>query len=181
MKSVLSCALTLAVAMMGCESEGAVDPRVDAPGAQDLAADVTQPPDVAGLGPDAQDVGVADVGAHDAAADAGPDAEPPALVQGCTPTSYQDRTAPGADRDLDWDDAFAGDVERCLMIKVGQGVSWTGDLSEHPVVPEGGTTPSPIVAIGNGFGVSYTFTTPGTFGYLCSTHPPMKGAIFVVP
>jgi hypothetical protein len=184
MKPVLSCALTLAVAVMACESEGTVDRGIDALGTPDLAADVTadatQLPDVAELGPDAQDVMVVDAGAHDAASDAGPDAEPLSL-QGCTPTSYLDRTAAGADRDLDWDDAFAGDVERCLMIKVGQAVSWTGDLSEHPLVPQGGTTPSPIVAIGNGFGVSYTFTTPGSFGYLCSTHPPMKGAIFVVP
>jgi hypothetical protein len=184
MKAVLSCALTLALAVMACGSDGDVDRRIDAPGAQDLAADVTPALDVAELHPHGEDA-AAEVGAPDAASDAGAadtgaDAEPPAL-QGCTPTSYLDRTGPGADRDLAWVEAFADDVERCLMIEVGQNVSWTGDLSDHPLVPQGGTTPSPIVAIGNGSGVSYTFTTTGSFGYLCSTHPPMKGAIFVVP
>jgi hypothetical protein len=181
MKAALSCALTLAMAVMACGSDGDGDPSVDALGTPDTAAaDMTRPPDVAEgtadalaeVNPDVQDAAVA--------ADAGPDAEPPAL-QGCTPTSYLDRTAAGADRDLNWVEAFSGDVERCLMIKAGQSVAWTGDLSEHPLVPEGGTTPSPIVAVGNGFGVTYTFPAPGSFGYLCSTHPPMKGVIFVVP
>lgn len=63
-------------------------------------------------------------------------------------------------------------------MRVGQSVSWIGDLDHHPLGGSGGDTPNPISLHQNG---SVTFMRAGTFGYVCLAHSPMKGAIQVLP
>jgi hypothetical protein len=100
------------------------------------------------------------------------------VVQGCQPTQYLDRTAPGADRDLLWDFSIATDPERCLQVQAGQSVKWnSNDFEFHPLDPQGGDTPNPIANHQNGLVV---FPSTGIFGYVCGAHSSMKGAIKVV-
>jgi hypothetical protein len=104
----------------------------------------------------------------------------PLLINGCD--RFVDRTAPSASRNLTWDHGIEHDPSRCLQIRVGQTVTWTGDFNEHPLGPYGGTLPSPIAGLSQG-NASYqtSFDTPGTYGYLCGDHPEMVGAIHVQP
>ena len=115
--------------------------------------------------------------ASDAAAD---------LVEGCT--TFVDRTDPtNTDgRVLLWDPSIAVDDSRCLQIKVGQTVTWgdgsggPGDFKNHPLIAFEGDDNNPIENLIYATGV-VTFDAPGTFGYVCGTHPAMKGAVKVVP
>jgi plastocyanin len=102
------------------------------------------------------------------------------VVQNCQPDQYVDRTAPGADRQLTWDFGIASDPERCMQVRVGQTVVWdvVGSFDLHPLAGQGGDMPNPITSHQNG---SVTFTSPGTFGFVCLNHSTMKGAIRVVP
>ncbi len=98
-------------------------------------------------------------------------------VNGCT--TFVDKTDGAADRSLVFDFDIATNPDRCMKVKVGQDVSWTGVSSFHPLAPSGGTTPSPIQATTTD--ATVTFTAAGTFGYVCSNHASMTGAIQVVP
>jgi hypothetical protein len=100
------------------------------------------------------------------------------VVQGCQPDQYVDRTATNADREIFWDFTIFGDPERCMQVRVGQTVTWGPDLESHPLAGQGGDMPNPINLHENG---SVTFVAPGTFGYFCTSHTSMKGAIRVVP
>src|SRR5262249_52925235 len=93
----------------------------------------------------------------------------------CQPSQYLDRTAPGADREILWETSLEHDPERCMQVQVGQTVIWNGDLVEmHPRGANGGDTPNPFVFNRDR---EVTFTTPGTFGYLCLMHQSqMRGA-----
>lgn len=63
-----------------------------------------------------------------------------------------------------------------MRIRVDQGVSFDGDLDNHPMLPSGGDMSSPVG------GAVATFATPGTYGYRCIPHPAeMSGAIHVLP
>jgi hypothetical protein len=99
------------------------------------------------------------------------------IIQNCQPDQYLDRTAADADRTLTWDFSIVSDPERCLQVRVGQTVTWSGDLSIHPLGAQGGDSPNPIANEQLG---QVTFTTVGTFGYTCLVHSSMKGAIKVV-
>jgi plastocyanin len=101
----------------------------------------------------------------DAASDAG------SAVNGCV--QYVDRTSGGDVQTMPWDDDIGFTPERCMKVRVGQTVAFAGDFEEHPLAPYGGDTPSPI-------GEQTLFQQPGVFGYFCTTHPSMNGAIWVV-
>jgi plastocyanin len=108
--------------------------------------------------------------------DAGSDA--PVTLNGCT--TFADHTAANDARTLDWDVTIASSPDRCMKIKAGQSVTWSGNFSTHPLAQAGGDTPSPI---GNGTGTSKTiqFPNPGDYGYVCTVHSTMRGVIQVVP
>jgi hypothetical protein len=90
-------------------------------------------------------------------------------------TSFVDRTAPAAARSLTWDESLRSTAVRCIMIRVGQSVSFDGDFEQHPLLPLGGDEPNPVAA-------SAVYDVPGTYGYYCPVHPlDMNGAILVVP
>lgn len=105
-------------------------------------------------------------------------------LNGCT--TYVDLTAAGAARTITWALPLS-DANKCMKVKTGQSVTWTGSFTSHPLAPQGGTTPNPITSSGattNDAGQStatITFANAGDYGYICSIHASMIGAIQVVP
>lgn len=68
-----------------------------------------------------------------------------------------------------------------VTITAGDTVTWTNqDHAPHNVT----TTSSPVAVHGStmqkGQSWSYTFTTPGTYAYICSIHPDMEATLTVV-
>lgn len=69
-----------------------------------------------------------------------------------------------------------------LSVKVGTKVTWTnkdGDAHTVTSTGSGGPLNSPAMATSDTF--SYTFTTAGTFNYLCTIHPFMTAVVTVTP
>jgi plastocyanin len=67
-----------------------------------------------------------------------------------------------------------------LTITAGDTVTWTNsDQAPHDVT----TTSAPVAIRGSrmekGQSWSYTFSTPGTYAYICSIHPDMKASVIV--
>jgi plastocyanin len=63
-----------------------------------------------------------------------------------------------------------------LVIQAGDTVTWTNlDVVEHTAT--GASFDSGLLAQGESY--SLTFTTPGTYDYLCTPHPTMTGTIVV--
>lgn len=97
----------------------------------------------------------------------------PSYVNGCF--TFVDRTEEAASRSIVWNDALIFDPARCMRVRVGQTVIFSGDHGNHPMMPQGGDTPNPV-------GPTAVFTAAGIFGYECIPHPSeMNGAIQVVP
>lgn len=90
---------------------------------------------------------------------------------------------PGADITFPRTAAPAQYTNRCVKVKVGSDITFSGDFSLHPLEPAGGDTPSPIVRKSAGTDdLTFKVPTAGTFGYQCELHPgSMNGAIQVVP
>lgn len=100
-------------------------------------------------------------------------------VNGCV--DFVDRSALDADRAISWNFDVASDIERCLTIRAGQQVRWTGNFSMHPLQGNGGDSPNPIGEPAGGDTLDVTFSTSGMFGYICDQHVEMRGAIQVLP
>lgn len=81
--------------------------------------------------------------------------------------------------------AAAQYTNRCVKIKAGQSVTFTGEFPNHPLQSFAGDTPSPIPAITDNVpsgSLTITFPNAGSFGYRCQAHPlVMNGAVKVVP
>jgi len=67
----------------------------------------------------------------------------------------------------------------CLRIKKGGTVTWNGDLGSHPLAPKGGDSATPISTVSSGSAKAFTFDAPGTYGFVCTVHGSMTGAILV--
>lgn len=66
-----------------------------------------------------------------------------------------------------------------LTITAGDTVTWTNlDAIEHTATSTSGAFDSGLLAQNESW--SLTFTTPGTYDYLCTPHPTMTGQIVVV-
>ena len=66
-----------------------------------------------------------------------------------------------------------------LTITAGDTVTWTNlDAVEHTATAIDGSWDTGL--LGEGDSASITFTTPGTYDYLCTPHPSMTGRIVVV-
>lgn len=64
-----------------------------------------------------------------------------------------------------------------IEVKSGETVEWAnGDLTPHNATAEGMFNSG---AINAGASWSHTFTQPGTFPYVCTFHPEMKGVVVV--
>ena len=71
-------------------------------------------------------------------------------------------------------------VPATVTVKAGSTVTWTNkDEDPHTVVADGGAFRSE--ALGSGGTYSFTFPTAGTFDYVCSVHPFMRGNVVVTP
>ncbi len=71
-------------------------------------------------------------------------------------------------------------VEPLIKVKVGTTVTWTNkDGVRHNVAPDGDSDLPEGKLIGNNETYSYTFDKAGTFDYLCTPHPYMKGTVVV--
>jgi hypothetical protein len=92
-------------------------------------------------------------------------------VNGCV--EFDDRSAGDPLQTMPWDDDITYARERCMKVRVGQTVIFAGDFEEHPLAPRGGDTPSPIAE-------QTQLTEVGVFGFFCTSHPNMNGAIWVV-
>jgi plastocyanin len=82
------------------------------------------------------------------------------------------------------DDKEAPFVPNCVTIKAGQTVTWTGDLTAHPLIPrEDSTVPNPILPTGSGVTqATATFLCPGDFNFSCRVHrDAMLGTVRVIP
>jgi len=69
-----------------------------------------------------------------------------------------------------------------LRVTQGDTVTWTNlDSVEHDVVVTSGPEPirSPLLSRGESW--SHTFTTPGSYSYICSLHPDMRAAVAADP
>jgi plastocyanin len=65
-----------------------------------------------------------------------------------------------------------------LTVTSGDTVTWTNeDSAAHTATSATGAFDSGDLAQGESF--SFTFTTPGTYAYICSPHPDMTGQIVV--
>ncbi|ORV60162.1 amidase [Mycobacterium europaeum] len=65
-----------------------------------------------------------------------------------------------------------------LTVAVGTTVTWTNrDEEPHTVAASDGSFHSP--GMGTGATFTHTFTAPGTFDYVCSIHPMMRGTVVV--
>lgn len=68
-----------------------------------------------------------------------------------------------------------------ITVKAGTTVTWTNnDTTQHDVKPDQESDAfrgSDLLARGDSY--SFTFNTPGTYTYICSPHPYMKGTVIV--
>ena len=65
-----------------------------------------------------------------------------------------------------------------LTVQAGSTVTWTNsDEEPHTVAASDGSFRSP--GMGTGATFSHTFSTAGTFDYVCSIHPMMHGTVVV--
>jgi hypothetical protein len=106
--------------------------------------------------------------------DAGVDAAP-VVLNDCK--AFKDLSGAADTRTIPWTIPLVA-PERCMTIKKGQTVTWNGDFGPHPLVVKGGDLPSPIADVDPAVKTA-TFDTAGLFGYECSNHPSMIGAINV--
>ena len=110
----------------------------------------------------------------------------PKLINGCV--TFQDGTLMAGDRYIDWGTGtgtpalFPALAERCLTVKVGQTVKFGGDFTAHPLAAAGGGDTPAIPSKSSGQeDYEVPFNTVGTFGYTCTVHASMTGAIHVIP
>ena len=84
--------------------------------------------------------------------------------------------APAADAKVQIDQyAF---LPQRVTVKAGTTVTWTNDDDDsHTVASSSKFFKSKALDTGDKF--SSTFTTPGTYDYICSVHPYMTGAVVV--
>jgi plastocyanin len=102
------------------------------------------------------------------------------VVNGCV--NFENESGPGSNAYIEFKNPLNA-TEKCIQIRVGQVVKFgpSPDFQTHPLVPSGGDTPNPIPAHSTGDDdFSVTFPTVGTYGFKCSNHPTMTGAIKVV-
>jgi len=73
-------------------------------------------------------------------------------------------------------------TKHCIKVKLGDVVTFAGAFGAHPLMPFGGTEPSPIPLTQAGTTLDVTMDTLGDYGFRCMFHPgSMFGAIQVVP
>jgi len=84
--------------------------------------------------------------------------------------------APAADAEVQIEQyAF---LPQRVTVKAGTTVTWSNDDDDsHTVASSSKLFKSKALDTGDKF--SFTFTTPGTYAYICSVHPYMTGTVVV--
>ena len=111
-----------------------------------------------------------------------------AVVNGCNGGDYGDHTTE-PEATIKWDESITESFDRCIKVKQGQTVVFAGDFAAHPLEVSGGDDNNPLANVKERIThpgtpeerVPTPFKTTGVFGYKCSKHPKMAGAILVVP
>src|SRR5581483_6489736 len=66
-----------------------------------------------------------------------------------------------------------------ITVPAGTTLTWVNlDGEEHDVISDDSSVLSPIIEPGQSW--SFTFTTPGTFHYICDLHANMEGTVIVI-
>ena len=92
-----------------------------------------------------------------------------------------------------WNAQITTSPARCLVIRVGERVTFYGDFAEHPLDTNGGTFPTPLAAAatilqdagaplddaGDTTTITVKFQAPGAYGYHCMQHGNETGTIQV--
>ena len=92
--------------------------------------------------------------------------------------TFAARSAPATDAEVDIDQ-FTFLPQR-ITVKAGTTVTWINeDDVPHTVASSSKVFKSKALDTGDKFSFSFTFTTPGTYAYICSVHPYMTGAVVV--
>ena len=151
------CAGTLALALALPALVGAQDPTTEpatAPVPEEPPAETTEPP-------------------TDEAPDEGPAAADPAAAAAVTQATSSTPVAKGAGSVSMIEYAFS---PATVTISVGDTITWTNTGQEdHTATGSGFATGT----VGPGGSASHTFTSAGTFPYVCDFHPNMKGTVVV--
>ena len=101
--------------------------------------------------------------------------------------NWTDATAPGADRSNSFVTAFQAYSKPCLKIKVGQGITFSGDFFTYPLTPacqECGAMTNTSGFVGT---KTFIFEKPGFFGYYAfgwgfpDTGEGTAGNVWVIP
>jgi plastocyanin len=118
------------------------------------------------------------------------DASGPAAICGCTQATAEDDTT-SATVTVSFGGALGpAYAPKCVAIKVGTVVTFSGDFAMHPLRPSPTVSApgNPIVDVGPadaGASASFTFASTGSFGYRCLVHGTedagMCGAVYVLP
>ncbi len=67
-----------------------------------------------------------------------------------------------------------------VTVRAGTTVTWTNkDGEPHTVTERNKAFASPVLSSGQSY--SHTFTTPGSYSYLCTIHPFMVATVVVTP
>ena len=103
------------------------------------------------------------------------DAAPAGPVNGCK--MFDDRSVASASRTIAWMFPLAA-KDRCIAIKAGQSVTWSGDFTMYRVGASGGDSPNPIAGF-DPMTPTVTFPKAGTYGFESPDAPALVGAIEV--
>ena len=114
------------------------------------------------------------------------------VLNGCTMDLYVDASNPMSNREVDFggigESPGFGYSPACMIVGVGQSVTWSGPFDLHPLSP--GSAPSlmmagspdnPIQRVSTGSNATVAFPTPGVYPYFCEQHYAggMSGVIWV--
>lgn len=106
------------------------------------------------------------------------------MAAGCTsppaPSATVSTQAPSSGSSTITIKNFAFDPP-ALTVKPGTTVTWVNQDSAPHLVVSDASAPAAFSSdqLSPGGSYSFTFTTPGTYGYSCSIHPSMKGTVIV--
>lgn len=114
----------------------------------------------------------------------------PSSINGCEPDSYEDHSDADDPRVVGVGAQGLKFTPPCMLIAVGQTVTFEGSLSAHPLGPgrpddpTAGSPDNPIERTASGSSAEFRFEGAGTFPYFCELHGfgsgmGMVGAIYV--
>jgi plastocyanin len=116
-------------------------------------------------------------GSNPAPAPSSPQAQPADAPSGVASRSGKPKAHKSASANVTMGDLFFSPTS--VTIAVGDTVTWrnTGQAPHNATADDGSfSTPN----LNNGQSASHTFTQAGTFSYICTIHPQMKGTIRVL-